>query len=930
MTPGIAAASAVPASTSAPCSLHTAEYEELAVSLCAHAARARALAEELACRSAEDDWRPLLGPLASFESSLLDMHHEVLDAIGELASRHVGPPLSKSPQRVSPSPGGREVHSPSPSCGSHAGSSCASDAQNGSRESEAGLKSQASASGFTATSPQSDIMCERFARESPTSGNLVGRQHLLQFVHGMLRRKRDAILREVGSPCAGASSQSTPSHSRETSAIVSFNVSADAAAGGADQKDDEAATKLRELDEDIARVELELAMRSTVTPQKRRSEAVSAALAGSGSAQDVTPSQGSTTMPLSATPPRATPLTASRAGRPSGASQPSDISPEVCTAMPAMPTAPPSPPLRATPPTRAATPSGFLWGLNSELGANDSCESTATVFHTPARGPASVLTETTPPVEQPSCEKSSPLEVDRTSRGARLHFESPPPRPSPAAAAAAAAADAADAVLIGSARAGSASLRTSSGAMRSSAQRRGEGSNRASDRPRWPEWCWGGGSERLSPSGQPRSPAAAFEAGGDSPIGQSLSPATSLDSPRPHACREALCEWEVPEPPPHQQTPAGTPREAAASVSPPGAAGRAPLSSAPASWAFRGSPTSSGSSRKGKENISENIRPSSATGSQRVPQNALAGGPPPAKPPPKAPPAPLAEQRTGEASSPVRVRQAAATDSAAPSSPAASPPPVVHLRAASTPGRRVPASYGASGLFRETPSPRPGMPHRSSPSSAPALQPRSLFASPSPPRYTGMHAADAFDWASPIRPCDGASTMLTPARAGEEDLLRQDAAPGSPRGSGGALPRQVWMNSPGPVRVPAGSPGPVRVSSSPALLLSGSPARVSGSPARLTGSLSRFAASPVRVSTAGRQQYARSPSAPSMSASSVSSGGGGAMHSATADAVGRVLAHQHSGDTPRNLTDWRKSLQMARRQDERASSAKAKAKMPWR
>lgn len=925
MAPSAGSAEAVPASASALSALPVADYEELAVSLCAHAARARALAEELTCRNAEDDWRPLLGPLASFESSLLDMHHEVLDAIGDLASRHVGPSLGKSgtnpalvsPQRVSPTPVAREAHSPSPSHRSSASSSCASDADARKRDSEAGLESKASASSVTATSPQSDILCEKLARESPTGCNLAGREHMLQFVHGMLRRKREAILREVGSPSAGARSQTqtTPSHSRETSAIVSFNVSADAAAGGVDHEVDEAATKLRELDEDIARVELELAMRSTVTPQKRRSEAVSAALAGSGGAQDATPSQGSTTMPLSATPPRG------------------DISPEVVGALPA---APPSPPLRATPPTRATTPSGFLWGLNSELGANDSCESTATVFHTPARGPASALTETTPLVEQTSVEKSSPSEVDRVARGARLHFESPPPRLSPAATAAAAAADAADAVLIGSARAGSASVRTSSGAMRSSAQRRGDCSNRASDRQRLPEWCWGGGSDRLSSSGQQRSPAAGSQAATASPVHHRLSPATSLDSPRPHAYREALCEWEVPEPPPRQPAPVdGTPREATGSISPPTVFGRAPLTSAPAPWAFRGSASSSGSSGKGKENINENICPSSATGSQRVPQNALAGGPPPAKSPPKAPPRPLAEQRSGDASSPARARQAAATDAAV-ASPAASPPPVVHLRAASTPGRRVPASYGASGLFRETPSPRPGMPHRSSPSSAPALQPRSLFASPSPPRYTGMHAADAFDWASPIRPCDGASTMLTPARAGEEDLLRQETAQGSPRGSASAVPKQVWMNSPGPVRVPpAGSPA--RVASSPALLLSGSPARVAGSPARLTGSLSRFAGSPVRVSAAARQQYARSPSAPSMSASSVSSGGGGAMPAAvlgnltaTADAVGRGLAHQHSGDTPRNLTDWRRSLQMARRQDERGSSSRSKAKIPWR
>lgn len=71
-------------------------------------------------------------------------------------------------------------------------------------------------------------------------------------------------------------------------------------------------------------------------------------------------------------------------------------------------------------------------------------------------------------------------------------------------------------------------------------------------------------------------------------------------------------------------------------------------------------------------------------------------------------------------------------------SPMPSPSPAFERRAASTPGRRAASSFGSTGLFRETPSPRTLLQQRS-PATTPVPpqlpQPRSLFGSVSPPRY---------------------------------------------------------------------------------------------------------------------------------------------------------------------------------------------------
>jgi len=53
------------------------QSKELVLALCAHAARARALAEEVAACRHSSDWRPLRDPLAVFEASLLDVQSQL-------------------------------------------------------------------------------------------------------------------------------------------------------------------------------------------------------------------------------------------------------------------------------------------------------------------------------------------------------------------------------------------------------------------------------------------------------------------------------------------------------------------------------------------------------------------------------------------------------------------------------------------------------------------------------------------------------------------------------------------------------------------------------------------------------------------------------------------------------------------------------------
>jgi len=241
-------------------------------------------------------------------------------------------------------------------------------------------------------------------------------------------------------------------------------------------------------------------------------------------------------------------------------------------------------------------------------------------------------------------------------------------------------------------------------------------------------------------------------------------------------------------------------------------------------------------------------------------------------------------------------------------------------RSSSTPQKRLPTmSCGASaGLFHKTPSPRPRSHHRTSPSSAPAapllLQPRSLlFGSPSPHRYIGALEQDTLDWTSPIRP-------IRPVRAcrgpppdthvdGNEQVKGCDTQSAigqqvDPIGASGSAANCTLAES------------PVQVNRTPAKVV-GSPAGLMGSPARLG-----LGSSPARTATPVRP-YMRSPSATSLLGSPASSCGTRDSGGQRQRSVGGALG---SGDTPRNLTDWRKSLQMAKRQEERPSLKKT----PWK
>jgi len=195
----------------------------------------------------------------------------------------------------------------------------------------------------------------------------------------------------------------------------------------------------------------------------------------------------------------------------------------------------------------------------------------------------------------------------------------------------------------------------------------------------------------------------------------------------------------------------------------------------------------------------------------------------------------------------------------------ASPSPLC-FRAHSTPGRRAVSSFGSSVLFRETPSPRTkpqrGDAKLQSPAPATAaqgvaLQPRSLMFSP-PPRYGGAAPPPAAHAATHATTCSPAQPAPPPL-------------PGSGIGRCGTSPNKAVPAFPSTGR------SPVRA---------------------LPGGISVTAV------------VARSPSAPCLGRSD-----------AVAVVVrhgGRWLSHARhrrgesaDGGTPRNLSGFRKSLEMA-------------------
>lgn len=1011
-----------------------AEFEEMAVMLHRHSAKARALAEELACRTASDDWRPLLGPLVTFQSSLLDMQQVVLDAIAELAARPSRSPTSTALPLAAGLRG------------------C---------QATAFVSAQSSNSGVTAALVTEDVKeVVESLRLSSEGAEVVqasasvgmffgggaevsGRAELLCFVQEMLSRKRDDMLSE----------------------------------GVQD------ANKFRELEEDLARVELELAMLVPaeeglhMTPQKFDS-----------CRDNPTPSQGSTATPWSSTSPPPQPENST----PLDCSHPtpqSSTPPEPIASVALRGTTPIrgeswkvqfSPPPRTSPlpkgsPYRrsvvefprvefqehdrgtylddSSEPSSCLFQEQhtspsdlcssslqtvdkaEEVNLSDApkrtsvddqsdncvaawCMSTESVLTVrglisdeapqvdgsclpegereaqqvgsacgaadvevttdaddgeargwannehlphllptpfqPSRGAADALRAAVSPV-QPRAAASpvhsraaaSPV-PSRSAASPAPSRANASPAPSRAAAspvpatperemheAVARQRNATDAVLIGSARQvqgnhpkrssparGGRSARHSPVVEHAGSSLEPEVCSRnalsedchpaarcldQADQADRPAWCWGG--DML----------------GDAPLsaGAPITADTSnfMDSPdSPSLLSTSRCLYETPGSIDSHvymsmEMDPGAPRAESNDSRDEMHQNRAPLRNLPPPWAFQGGQLAAATAAssatlemtaavaksvfKGKENAAPPpIAPAPLRQGAAYSAPVSPAIPPPAKHPPKAPPTLAEVEQNAAGLSPLL------SDQAAP-------------RAASTPGRRLPPT-SAGAFFRNTPSPKAGTSHKS-----PDVFPRSLlFASPSPHRYSTASEQDVFEWASPIESCDDPSAGTA---AGSNDSPKP---PQNPRNNidlptvqaplplhAGRPPAVDWR-LPNSLRMTGGSSAsgsPAKQGDSPARLgARGSPVRVVGSPARPGGN------SPARSITPARH-FLKSPSAPSLMASPARS-----SSSASAQNQRPGSASRSSGDTPRNLTDWRKSLQMARRKEEPQTA------VPWR
>mmetsp|Transcript_55723 Transcript_55723/g.155299 ORF Transcript_55723/g.155299 Transcript_55723/m.155299 type:complete len:493 (-) Transcript_55723:184-1662(-) len=273
------------------------------------------------------------------------------------------------------------------------------------------------------------------------------------------------------------------------------------------------------------------------------------------------------------------------------------------------------------------------------------------------------------------------------------------------------------------------------------------------------------------------------------------------------------------------------------------------------------------------------------------------------------------------------------------------PPPAAQAtnvlqRAASTPGRRVPASFASTGLFRETPSPHR---ERGSPIRVPALQPRSLFASPSPPRYTAGSELEPSDWASPIRrslfSATASAASATTDAVGPVQVSARICGPEIEKEEGGCAAAPP-VTPPQAVRWCLPSTGtPVRGSGGNGVPAGGkpkpwpntpSPARTAPSPS-LSSLLPSPSPSRRGVPVVAAHHLARSPSLP-LPVADVSLRGDGSRARSSPDHDFGTEFGMGFGDTPRNHTDWRKSLQMARRHDDRSRppSRPQRSRAPWR
>eukprot|EP00929_Paragymnodinium_shiwhaense_P043408 TRINITY_DN2231_c0_g1_i2.p1 TRINITY_DN2231_c0_g1~~TRINITY_DN2231_c0_g1_i2.p1 ORF type:complete len:1000 (+),score=169.41 TRINITY_DN2231_c0_g1_i2:76-3075(+) len=148
------------------------DREALVAALAALRTQAQNLIEDLAAAEPHpEDWRLRLGTLAAFEGSLLDVHHEVLDAIGGLATQAAFEKEAAQPNPSAPARHDRRLLDGGSAKPPHA--------------SEASLQGAAALT----TLPE---------RSQPDAGgHRKKRRETLEVVADLLRRKRDACLLEA-------------------------------------------------------------------------------------------------------------------------------------------------------------------------------------------------------------------------------------------------------------------------------------------------------------------------------------------------------------------------------------------------------------------------------------------------------------------------------------------------------------------------------------------------------------------------------------------------------------------------------------------------------------------------------------------------------------------------------------------------------------
>jgi len=243
----------------------------------------------------------------------------------------------------------------------------------------------------------------------------------------------------------------------------------------------------------------------------------------------------------------------------------------------------------------------------------------------------------------------------------------------------------------------------------------------------------------------------------------------------------------------------------------------------------------------------------------------------------------------------------------------APPTPWLGTTPSTTPSRRVAASFGSSGLFRETPSPRPGLARLGG---SPFCLSRCVSASPS--RYDDDSATktpDVMSLAHAASSCSAAASSSGGIPPGQGVALGSWASPAgsfrSDPSEGSTLPLRTAVSTPGRLSARRSSSAPSLPRSPAGVAGPHGPAPDFPSPVQVP-SPARAAA----ASTPGR--VVRSPSAPvrpvalaNMTVHVHTDLRGNRMGIGTK--VGTVAVD----DMPGNHTDWRRSLQMARgaRQD---------------